>query len=108
MTVNERQARQGIIGGWIQGSEWFPIEINVPDTISGFGQNVANVGQGISSGFMNLTSGFGNWFQQLPFFNRITSQFAPRPFKYYVLMPVKSVVYNPFDNSVSNFIPMYP
>lgn len=101
MNAPTKLPRQDLIGSWIQNSEWFPIEINVPDLISSFGN-------GISSGFMNLSDAFGSWIQGIPLFDRFTSQSKPRPFKYIIFVPVKDQgQFNPFDSSV-NYVPMYP
>lgn len=71
------------IGNWIQGSDWFPIEINVPDTFGAVGNVVGNVAQGVGSfaqgvgsningfaqnvgqGFQTFSQNFGNGFQNL-------------------------------------------
>ncbi|GJQ69817.1 hypothetical protein Trydic_g22370 [Trypoxylus dichotomus] len=62
------------IGEWISGSDWFPIEVNVPDVIS-------NVVSGVS-GII------GNSVQRIPVINRITSPVQPRPLPYYMVLPM--------------------
>lgn len=42
-------ALKGFIGDWIQGSDWFPIEINVPDTFGAIGNGIGNVAQSVGS-----------------------------------------------------------
>lgn len=85
------------IGNWIQGSDWFPIEINVPDTFGavgnafgyvaqgvgnvaqgvgsfaqGVGTNVNNFAQGVGQGWQTLSQNFGNGVQGF-------AQLFPRP-----------------------------
>lgn len=57
------------IGDWINNSDWFPIEINVPDTfgaigngLQGFGNNVGNFAQGIGNNIGNFAQGVGTGF----------------------------------------------
>lgn len=90
------------LGNWIESSEWFPVEFNVPDALSSFGQGVSNFGSNLGQG--------------LPFINRLPSNVRPRPLGYVVLMPVQEQLgmtrklnYNPFDgDDGSNSFPAYP
>lgn len=85
-------------------TEWLPIEINVPDTIS-------SISNGISTATQNIA-------QQFPWINRIVSQQRPRPFRYFMLVPIRAnqrvpttqqtdEYYDPFG-TVANKFPAYP
>lgn len=52
-------------------TEWLPIEINVPDTVN------------------SVSSGIQNFFQQIPFINRVISQERPRPL-YILFVPIRN------------------
>ncbi|KAL3282295.1 hypothetical protein HHI36_005484 [Cryptolaemus montrouzieri] len=70
------EAKQGgIIASWIQNSQFFPIEINVPDLISNASNGIQNVGQGIQSFGQNLSQGYQTWITNLgerfPIINRL-------------------------------------
>ena len=105
VNVPAKLPRQDFIGSWIQSSEWFPIEINIPDTISA-------IGSGLSTGFMNFSDAFGNWIQGLPFFNRFVAHSPQKPYAQHVWMvpmPVRrGVQFNPYDGMDNNIVPMYP
>ncbi|KAJ8974859.1 hypothetical protein NQ317_001957 [Molorchus minor] len=92
------------IGNWIQSSEWFPVEINVPDTVSSIGNGVGtfatNVGSGFNNfaqnvgiGFQTFTQNLGNGFQS--FTQNLTERFPilavfvrpNSPPRYFVLVP---------------------
>lgn len=90
------------IGNWIQGSEWFPIEINVPDTFGavgnavgvvaqgvgtfaqGVGSNISGFAQNVGQGFQSLSQNVGNGFQNFAQFfsqrpNTVTSSISANP-----------------------------
>lgn len=110
--------RRDLLIDLIQQSGWFPIEINVPDTISLIGQGVGNigegintVGQGISSSVMNFGDNFQNWIQTVPLLNRFTNYFRPKPNSLIVWVPFKrpNLQFNPFDSTSDvGLIPVYP
>lgn len=91
----------GIIAGWIQNSQFFPIEVNVPQVISNVSSGVQqfgqNVGQGIQTVGQNVGQGFQTWMaaigQRFPIVNRLpiignqNNQNAPQ--KLFVLLPSK-------------------
>lgn len=78
------------IGNWIQGSEWFPLEVNVPDTFGavgsavntaaqgvgsfaqGVGNNIGVLAQNLGQGFQTFSQNLGNGFQNM-------AQFFTRP-----------------------------
>lgn len=70
------------IGQWISGSDWFPIEVNVPDVIN----NIVNGVSGV----------VGSNGQRIPIINRITSGVQPRPLPFYATfpMPVDQIPYS--------------
>lgn len=52
------------IHNWIQSSDWFPIEINVPDTFSNVGAGFQSFTQNVGNGFQTFQQNVGNGFQQ--------------------------------------------
>lgn len=86
-------------------TEWLPIEINVPDTISNF--------------FSSISSGAGSLIQRIPFINRFVSPETPRPFQYILLVPVgvsgnknlqqqQTLYNNPFSIAGNEIPAVYP
>ncbi|CAH1104569.1 unnamed protein product [Psylliodes chrysocephalus] len=60
------------IGNWIQSSDFFPLELNVPDTFSsigntvgGWANNVGNFAQNVGSTFQGFTQNVGSGIQGL-------------------------------------------
>lgn len=66
------------IGDIIQNSGIFPIQINVPDTLSAIYQGVSNVATGIA--------------QQFPILRPYVRPETPRPYKYLVIAPGKGIM----------------
>ncbi|XP_045470693.1 uncharacterized protein LOC123677979 isoform X2 [Harmonia axyridis] len=100
--VQESGARQGIIAGWIQNSQFFPIEVNVPQVVSNVSSGVQqfgqNVGQGIQTVGQNVGQNFQNWMsslgQRFPIINRlpiIGNNNAKPPQKFFLLKPEDDV-----------------
>ncbi|XP_044750256.1 uncharacterized protein LOC123310703 isoform X2 [Coccinella septempunctata] len=101
--LKESGGRQGIIAGWIQNSQFFPIEVNVPQIISnvtsgvqGIGQNVGQglqtVGQNVGQGLQNWASSLGQRFpiiNRLPIIGSQINQNQMTTQKFLVMMPVK-------------------
>lgn len=99
--VQESGPRQGIIAGWIQNSQFFPVEINIPEVISNVSNGVQqfgqNIGQGIQSAGQNVGQGLQTWIsnlgQRFPIINRVpflgnqNHQLAPQ--KVLVFIPPK-------------------
>ncbi|CAH0558233.1 unnamed protein product [Brassicogethes aeneus] len=53
------------IGDWINGSEWFPVELNVPDSFAAIGNGIQGFGNGIGTFAQGVGSNFGNFAQNL-------------------------------------------
>lgn len=94
------------IGNWIQSSEWFPIEVNVPDTFAAVGNGVSSFANNIGSGFQTFTQNAGNAFQnfaqglsQRPIIGAIVRPIQGQQpqvppvvaQKYFVVMPTQNV-----------------
>lgn len=96
------------IGNWIQSSEWFPVEINVPDTFASVGNGIGtlatNVGNGFNAFTQNLGSGFQTFTQNVGsnvqnFAQNLSQRFPVlavvvrpnAPARYFALVPVRTV-----------------
>ncbi|CAG9854204.1 unnamed protein product [Phyllotreta striolata] len=60
------------IGNWIQSSNFFPVEINVPDTfatvggtVGGWATNLGGIAQNVGSTFQGLTQNVGSGIQNI-------------------------------------------
>ncbi|CAH1983921.1 unnamed protein product [Acanthoscelides obtectus] len=53
------------IGNWIDSSDWFPIEVNVPDVFSNIGSGVGNVAQTVGQLAQNMGAGIMTFTQNV-------------------------------------------
>nr|CAH7713174.1 unnamed protein product [Callosobruchus chinensis] len=53
------------IGNWIASSDWFPIEVNVPDIFNNIGSGVGNVAQTVGQFAQNMGTGIMTFTQNV-------------------------------------------
>ncbi|VEN59517.1 unnamed protein product [Callosobruchus maculatus] len=53
------------IGNWIASSDWFPIEVNVPDIFNNIGSGVGNVAQTVGQFAQNMGAGIMTFTQNV-------------------------------------------
>ncbi|XP_017784493.1 PREDICTED: uncharacterized protein LOC108568090 [Nicrophorus vespilloides] len=63
-----------VVGNWIQGSDWFPIQINIPQTFGSIGNGIMTFANGIV--------------QRIPFINNRPEVVRPRPHNYMIVVPL--------------------
>nr|CAI5867356.1 unnamed protein product [Callosobruchus analis] len=65
--IHHHEARGPLqfIGNWIASSDWFPIEVNVPDIFSHIGSGVGNVAQTVGQVAQNMGSGIMTFTQNV-------------------------------------------
>ncbi|KAJ8961183.1 hypothetical protein NQ318_008865 [Aromia moschata] len=92
------------LGNWIQSSDWFPVEINVPDTITGVGNGVGSFATNVGNGFNTFAQNVGNGFQT--FTQNVGSGFQSFTQNLAQRIPILAVIVRP--NSPPRYFLMLP